>query len=74
MTEQIIAARFIYDGASRIVDSIKWEDNANSKTLVGFELRKSGKFSYRIKRFDAAKINGLEFIDPPNRSGPVIGR
>jgi hypothetical protein len=71
---QIVSAKFVYDGKSRIVDNIKWEFNANSNTLVGFELRKSGKFSYKIKRYDVDKIGIITYIDPPYRSGPVIGR
>ena len=74
-TEQVVSCKFTYDGASRIVDNIKLEEwNAGVQTIVGFEVRKSGKFSYKVKRYNRDKILDLLFIPPIPRSGPVIGR
>lgn len=61
--------RFKYDGFIRHVSNVTWED----ETLIGFEMRKAGKFSYRIKRFSIDKILDLQFINPMKRSGAIIG-
>ena len=58
---KVISVRFKYDGKSRIVDNIALDDK--NKQFIGFELRKSGRFSNRIKRFDMLKLDSpLEFI------------
>ena len=74
MTEQIIkSAGFVYDGTSRIVDNITDEGNG---IITGFEMRKSGKFSYKIKRFRKDKIDYKSWRDlpPQRRSGPALSR
>ena len=72
MTEQIISAKFMYDGSSRIVDNVVIDEKKN--VLIGFEMRKGGRFSYKTKKFSRSKINDLVFIDPLHRSGPRVGR
>lgn len=62
--------KFYYDGFWRHVSNITLEE----KTLIGFEVRKSGKWSYKIKRYSLDKIKDLEFIPEITRSGPKIGR
>jgi hypothetical protein len=69
---QILSVRFAYNGVRRELDNVTTEKNG--AILVGFEMRTSGQFSYKIKRFSADKVLDLELIDPPERSGPVIGR
>lgn len=59
--DSVISVRFKYDGKVRHVDNISL-DNDN-KQFLGFEVRKSGRFSNKIKRFDFARVEGnLEFI------------
>jgi hypothetical protein len=70
-TDTPVAVRFRYHGASRIVDNIDFD---GENIIVGFEMRRSGKFSYKIKKFKLNEIDGLTYINPPHRSGPVIGR
>ena len=71
MTSQIKAAKFNYNGKSRIVDNISEDDTI----IAGFEMRSSGQFSYQVKKFRKDRIEGeVEYIDPPKREGPVIGR
>lgn len=65
-----ISVQFQYDGVSRIVDNIDFDGNL----LVGFEMRRGGKFSYKIKKYSVNKIVDLVTITPPTRSGPKIGR
>ena len=64
-TKSVHSYRFIYKGASRIVDNVTFEKD----TLVGFEMRKSGKFSFQTKRYSLDQINTLERIAPPDRKG-----
>lgn len=61
--------RFKYDGLWRHVSNVTFED----KTLIGFEMRKAGKFSYRIKRYSFEKISDISFVKPFLRNGPHIG-
>lgn len=63
--------RFRYKGFWRQVSNITLEPE--TRTLIGFEMRKGGKFSYRIKRYALDKIEELEFLKPIYRSGPKIG-
>ena len=71
MTEQIVTVRFRYNGKSRIVDNV----TENDTIICGFEMNKSGQFSYQVKRFRKANIEGdVEYIDPVRRSGPTVGR
>jgi len=70
---EIISCRFFYKGKPRVVDNVTYEKNTD--TIVGFEMREQGRFSNQIKRFSINKIEGeIEFIDPPKRVGPAIGR
>jgi hypothetical protein len=69
---QILSVRFAYKGVRRELDNVTTEKDG--AILIGFEMRKTGQFSYKIKRFSADFICDLELIDPPKRSGPVIGR
>jgi hypothetical protein len=69
--KKVVSVKFVYDGQSRIVDNI---DIEKSGVIVGFEMRKSGKFSYKIKRYSTDKIKNFKFIEPPHRSGPVLSR
>lgn len=64
--------RFKYDGASRIVDNVTIETDTG--TIIGFELRRSGKFSHKIKRYKLDKISELVAIDQVLRTGPVLAR
>ncbi len=59
-TDKVISVRFKYDGVVRHVDNIKFEDSI--KMFVGVEVRKAGRFSNKIKRFDMTKMDELEFI------------
>ena len=59
-TDKILSAKFVYDGVVRQVTDITLDDER--KQFIGFEVRKSGKFSNRVKRFDLAKIDNLYFI------------
>jgi len=63
--------RFKYDGNWRHVSNVTFEDE--TKTLIGFEMRKAGKFSYRIKRYSFEKISDVSFVKPFLRNGPRIG-
>lgn len=70
---KVVSVRFRYNGQSRIVDNIDYD--SKNHHIIGFEMRKSGKFSYKIKRFDVFKVeDGLTFITPPRRTGPKVGR
>lgn len=70
----VLSYKFVYDGASRIVDNVALDDK--NKQLIGFEVRKSGKFSNKVKRYALNKIDGLTRVDPAVRKGknvrPVI--
>jgi hypothetical protein len=66
--EKVVSVRFRYDGIVRHVDNISLDDK--NKQFLGFEVRKSGKFSNKIKRFDMLKIDSLEFIEPAKRVRP----
>lgn len=68
------AIKFTYDGSVREVDNITFEPSVLPKTAIGFEMRKDGKFSYRIKRYSYDRMRDLQIIDAPHRSGPVIAR
>jgi len=59
-TDKVISVRFKYDGVVRHVDNIKFEDGI--KMFIGVEVRKAGRFSNKIKRFDMTKMDELEFI------------
>ncbi len=49
--------RFRYDGIMRLVEG---ELDGNQQQIIGRELRKSGKFSNKIKRFSLVKIESME--------------
>lgn len=67
-----VSFRFNYEGLSRIVDNVTIETEHG--TIIGFELRKGGKFSNKIKRYSLDKITQLVAIDPVLRTGPVLAR
>ena len=70
---KIKTVRFSYNGKTRIVDNVTEEPEYG--LLTGFEMREDGRFSYKIKRYSIAKIEGeIVEIDPPERKGPVMGR
>lgn len=69
---KIYSYRFPYDGLIRHVDNVEFEPMTD--TLIGFEMRKGGKFSYKIKRYSLDKIKRMELIEPFIRVGPKIGR
>lgn len=66
-----IDIRFLYDGFWRRVSNITIEPETS--TLIGFEMRKNGRFSYKIKRYSMDKISMLEFLPEIPRSGAKIG-
>lgn len=71
--QETLTYRFRYDGVSRIVDNVEFE--GDRQQFIGMEIRKAGKFSFRIKRFTLSKVEGgLERVEPIHRSGPVLGR
>ena len=64
----ILSYRFMYDGASRIVDNIAFEKDC----LIGFEARRSGRFSNKVKRFSLAGVSQMKRIDPVTRKGKNV--
>lgn len=62
--------KFTYDGISRYVSNVTFEGT----TLIGYEMRRGGKFSYKVKRYAFDKIKGLIFIPEIHRSGPTVGK
>lgn len=69
MKNSIISVRFKYDGKIRHVDNISLDDD--NKQFLGFEVRKSGRFSNKIKRFDLEKLESpLEFITIERNNRP----
>lgn len=63
--------KFKYDDSWRQVSNPTFE--WDTKTIIGFEMRKGGKFSYKIKRYLMEKIHNFDVISPEKRKGPVIG-
>lgn len=49
--------RFRYDGAMRLVQG---EIDGEQQQIIGKEIRRSGKFSYKTKRFSLAKVEAME--------------
>lgn len=66
-----IDIRFKYEGFWRHVSNITLE--TETKTVIGFEMRKSGKFSYKTKRYSLEKMENVTFVKPFLRKGPIIG-
>lgn len=60
--------KFKYDGSWRRVSNVTFEDIS----LIGFEMRKSGQFSYKVKRYSLDKISDMTYIKPILRSGPKV--
>lgn len=56
-----LSAKFRYDGKVRHVIDITLDDER--KQFIGFEVRKSGRFSYRVKRFDFAKLDSPWIVE-----------
>jgi hypothetical protein len=68
VTPQVVSMRFVYDGKSRIVDNVQIKNNC----VVGYEMRRSGKFSNSIKSFSLAKIGAVEFIKIEREDRPEV--
>lgn len=68
----ILSYEFDYDGITRVVDNVELENEL--ETMIGFEVRKGGKYSYQVKRYKLHKIDNLKLLPPVKRSGPKIGR
>lgn len=66
----VLSYQFNYDGHSRLVDNVTLENGY--KSILGYEIRKSGKFSFRIKRFSLSKISNLCLIQPVSRQRPNL--
>ena len=49
--------RFKYDGVMRLVQG---EIDGEQQQIIGKEIRRSGKFSYKTKRFSLAKVEAME--------------
>jgi hypothetical protein len=59
----ILSYRFRYAGEIRHVDNVTLEED--TQTIIGMEIRKRGRFSWKIKRYAMERIDGpLERIDP----------
>jgi len=65
-----IDMKFKYEGFWRQVSNITFEKE--TRTVIGFEMRKNGKFSYRIKRYSLDKMHEMEFVKPFLRKGPKV--
>lgn len=63
--------RFKYDGFWRQVSNVTFEKE--TRTVIGFEMRKNGKFSYKIKRYALDNMDDITFVKPFLRSGPKVG-
>jgi hypothetical protein len=62
--------KFKYGGIMRHVSNFTHE----GETFIGMEIRKAGKFSYKIKRYTIADVEGdFLYVKPYLRSGPKIG-
>lgn len=62
--------RFFYDGFWRQVSNFTHE----GETFIGMEIRKAGKFSFKVKRYTIAKVEGeFTYVKPYLRSGPKLG-
>ena len=69
MPDQIVHSyRFRYDNASRIVDNVTFENERGC--IVGYEVRRSGKFSHKIKRYKLDQIKNLERVELERRNRP----
>jgi len=66
-----IDLKFKYDGFWRRVSNATFEKE--TRTVIGMEMRKNGKFSYKIKRFSLDAMTDISFIEPVLRNGPKIG-
>lgn len=55
---EILSYRFKYDGKWRIVDNVTWE----KEHIIGFERRKNGRYSNKIKRYAISKIFDMNRI------------
>ena len=42
-------------------------------TIIGFEMRKCGMFSYKIKRYKMDDMTEVMFVPAFERRGPTIG-
>lgn len=67
---ETIDIRFKYDNFWRQVSNVTFEKE--TRTVIGMEIRKSGKFSYRIKRYSLDNMTDISFIKPLLRRGPKL--
>jgi hypothetical protein len=76
MKPDIEGLEFIYNGTKRIVDNVTEEKDAfnNPKNIIGYEVSKDGRFSYKIKRYDVRKMKNVRHINNIYRSGPKVKR
>ena len=51
---EILSYRFKYSGDWRHVDNVTFE--GDTQTVIGMEIRKRGRFSWKIKRYALEKI------------------
>lgn len=68
---QTLDLKFKYAGFWRRVSNVTFEKE--TRTVIGFEMTKNGKFSYKIKRYSLDDMTDIEFIKPFLRSGPKVG-
>ncbi|MFI5405139.1 MAG: hypothetical protein ACHQ1D_01360 [Nitrososphaerales archaeon] len=62
--------RFKYGGVMRQVSNFTNE----GETFIGLEIRKAGKFSFKIKRYTIAEVEGeFRYVKPYLRTGPKLG-
>jgi hypothetical protein len=71
MDVKTIDVRFRYKDKWRQVSNVTFEKETG--TLIGFEMRTNGEFSYKPKRYTLGKIEDLTFVKPFLREGPKIG-
>lgn len=70
--ESTVTIEFRYGGIWRTVDNIEFEDS--TRTVIGMEVRKGGKFSWKVKRFSAGDMTDIRIVAPIERKGPKIDR
>lgn len=51
---EILSYKFKYSGEWRHVDNVTFEED--TQTVIGMEVRKTGRFSWKIKRYALEKI------------------
>jgi len=69
--KQVLSYTFTYDGAKRHVDNV--EIDGDAQQILGYETRKSGRFSGRIKRYSLIKIQDLVQVPPLDHDRKLLG-